>query len=103
METPKKLQPMPDDFDPSSGEWLNTKKAAKYLRVSPHTLRTYRTKDIGPAYIRHPKGAWAYYRLSDLAEWRASAANNIGGRPKGSKDSKPRKKRKKTESAAKRP
>lgn len=50
---------------------LDTKEAAKYLRLSPRTLEDYRIKGGGPIFIRLGLGRRApvLYDLHDLNEW----------------------------------
>ena len=48
-------------------ELLRTQKAAAMLGISPWTLRDWRLKKIGPAYIR--QGRTVQYDTRDLADW----------------------------------
>ena len=47
---------------------IKTKDAAKYLNLSPATLRNYRlTPDKGPVYVK--SGRRVLYRLPDLEDY----------------------------------
>ncbi|MGU3501884.1 helix-turn-helix transcriptional regulator [Mycobacterium sp. C31M] len=47
---------------------LDPTAAAKYLNMSPETLRTWRRDGTGPAYIRVASNR-VRYRVSDLDAW----------------------------------
>ncbi len=51
--------------------FLNTKEAAKFLRLSPRTLEGYRRTGEGPPFHKLNKGKQArvVYLLSDLKEY----------------------------------
>lgn len=52
---------------------LNNDEAARYLGLSPHTLRTYRRTGGGPVYEKGPtRRHRAYYRREDLEAWLAA-------------------------------
>jgi hypothetical protein len=61
-EQPMTLQPLP--VDPA----LTTKQAAPILNESFETLKKWRQKGVGPAYIRYESGA-IRYRLSALMQY----------------------------------
>ena len=44
--------------------FLNDEEAAKFLRLSPQTLRNWRTQSRGPAYIK--AGRAIRYAMEDL-------------------------------------
>ena len=45
-------------------DFLNDKEAARFLRLSPQTLRNWRTQSRGPAYIK--AGRAIRYAMEDL-------------------------------------
>ena len=47
-----------------SADYLNDVEAAKFLRLSPQTLRNWRTQSRGPAYSR--AGRAIRYSMEDL-------------------------------------
>ena len=49
------------------GSFLNTRRAAVYLDLSPRTLDGYRVSGEGPAF--HRFGNRVRYRRSDLDQW----------------------------------
>ena len=51
------------------GSFLNTRRAAAYLDLSPRTLDGYRVSGEGPAF--HRFGNRVRYRRSDLDLWAA--------------------------------
>ena len=51
------------------GGFLNTRRAAAYLALSPRTLDGYRVSGEGPAF--HRFGNRVRYRRSDLDAWAA--------------------------------
>lgn len=51
-------------------EYLSTRGAADFLRLSPRTLEAYRVNGTGPAF--HRFGGVVRYRRSDLDEWAAA-------------------------------
>lgn len=46
---------------------LQTPEAAKYIGVSPATLKKWRAEGLGPNYAKH--GSLVLYRLEDLDRW----------------------------------
>jgi excisionase family DNA binding protein len=46
---------------------LNERQAAKYLGISPGTLRLWRAEGSSPRYFR--AGKLVRFRVSDLNEW----------------------------------
>lgn len=48
---------------------LTTEQAAEILHVEPPTLRSWRHRDIGPAYIK--VGRKVFYRAEDIENWLA--------------------------------
>ena len=52
------------------GGFLNTRRAAAYLDLSPRTLDGYRVSGAGPAF--HRFGNRVRYRRSDLDSWAAN-------------------------------
>lgn len=48
---------------------LTTAEAATYLSLSPRTLESWRSKLVGPKYIKPEGRAAVRYRTSDLEEW----------------------------------
>lgn len=53
-----------------TGEFLNTKQAAKQLRVSPRTLEKFRVQGAGPRFFKI--GRLVYYTVQTMEEWTAS-------------------------------
>ena len=49
------------------GGFLNTRRAAGYLDLSPRTLDGYRVSGAGPAF--HRFGNRVRYRMTDLDAW----------------------------------
>ncbi|MGP4054132.1 helix-turn-helix transcriptional regulator [Mycobacterium sp. 4D054] len=47
---------------------LDTPAAAKYVRMSPETLKVWRRTNTGPAFIRVASNR-VRYRVSDLDAW----------------------------------
>lgn len=47
---------------------LTTAEAATYLSLSPRTLETWRSKLVGPPYVK-PNGGKVRYRPEDLEQW----------------------------------
>ena len=54
--------------------YLNEEEAAKFLRLTPKTLRNMRWRDLGPIYRKH--GSRVLYHVRDLRNW--SSANALG-------------------------
>jgi predicted DNA-binding transcriptional regulator AlpA len=50
------------------GHLLTEPEAARYLRLSPHSLRGFRYRRQGPSHIKMG-GKKIAYRLSDLEAW----------------------------------
>jgi predicted DNA-binding transcriptional regulator AlpA len=46
---------------------LNESETAKFLAVSVRTLQAWRTRELGPPFVR--LGRAIRYRLKDLIEW----------------------------------
>ena len=58
-------------------DYLNDVEAAKFLRLSPQTLRNWRTQSKGPAYIR--AGRAIRYAINDLRDFmEQNRVNNVG-------------------------
>ena len=55
---------------PASTTSLTTEEAAAFLRLSPHTLVTWRSRGRGPAFIKG--GGSVTYLLADLHSWQAA-------------------------------
>lgn len=55
---------------------LNTEQAGEFLAVSPETLRTWRCRGRGPAYV-FISGRSVRYRVEDLKAW--ADAHLVGG------------------------
>ena len=51
------------------GGFLNTRRAAAYLDLSPRTLDGYRVSGVGPAF--HRFGNRVRYSMTDLDAWAA--------------------------------
>ena len=56
-------------MDDDEGGFLNTRRAAAYLDLSPRTLDGYRVSGAGPAF--HRFGNRVRYRRLDLDAWAA--------------------------------
>jgi chromatin segregation and condensation protein Rec8/ScpA/Scc1 (kleisin family) len=50
--------------------YLNDREAAKFLRLSPQTLRNWRSQCRGPVYIR--AGRRILYSIDDLKQFMAN-------------------------------
>jgi len=87
-ESKLKIKPVPKSFNPDSGDWLKEKEASEFLGITQHTLRSYRTINQGPPYIRYGKSGRIYYKLASLTDWKKHTISDKGGRPKGSKNKK---------------
>ena len=48
---------------------LNTREAARILGHAPGTLENWRTRGIGPKFIKHGSGGRVLYDPADLREW----------------------------------
>jgi hypothetical protein len=48
---------------------LTTAEAATYLAVSPRTLEDWRTRLVGPVYIKPAGTSTIRYRSEDLEAW----------------------------------
>lgn len=49
------------------GQLLTTEQVADLLQMSPHTVKVYRHRGDGPAFVR--LGKQARYRLEDVEAW----------------------------------
>ena len=51
--------------------YVNTKEAARIVRLSPRTLERLRTHGTGPRYLKPGRGARSrvLYRVEDLEAW----------------------------------
>lgn len=65
---------------------IDTREAARRLGVGASTLRTWRTRGIGPAYVRD--AGTVLYDEAVIAAYVHQPRKP--GRPKGSRDSQPR-------------
>lgn len=65
---------------------LDTDRAARVLRVSPATMRQWRTRGVGPAYYKI--GRTVRYRVIDLREYcvRVEPENSKGQQVQCKKD-----------------
>ncbi|WP_442866909.1 helix-turn-helix transcriptional regulator [Actinomyces sp. B33] len=61
---------------PTSPYLLSTEQAGEYLAVSPDTLRTWRCRGRGPAYVA-VSARNVRYRVEDLRAW--ADAHLVGG------------------------
>ena len=50
-----------------AGKYLTTAQAAEYLGVSTRTMRRWRNRNIGPAYVRYPLGGLERFRADHAA------------------------------------
>lgn len=48
-------------------ELVSEQELAAWLKVSPHTLRTWRNRNQGPAFVR--AGSLYRYRVADVQAW----------------------------------
>lgn len=48
--------------------WFTTRRAAKHIDKSEATLKTWRSRGIGPPFYK-PMGGLVYYRVEDLDAW----------------------------------
>lgn len=48
---------------------LTPAEAATYLSMSPRTLETWRTKLIGPPFVKPEGTQKVWYRVTDLEQW----------------------------------
>lgn len=55
------------DISQGSDELLTEWEAAHFLKVSVRSLQTWRTKKIGPRYVKLNR--MIRYRRQDLADW----------------------------------
>ena len=51
------------------GQLMTTAEAATYLNMSPRTLESWRTKLIGPPFVKPENSAAVRYRAADLEQW----------------------------------
>lgn len=56
-----------------AGKYLTTAQAAEYLGVSTRTMRRWRNRNIGPAYVRYSDRT-CRYPLGSLERFRADHA-----------------------------
>lgn len=68
--------PFLPDSVPADPYLLNTEQAGKFLAVSPETLRTWRCRGRGPAFVAI-SGRSVRYRVEDLKAW--ADAHLVGG------------------------
>lgn len=52
----------------SDDELITTEEIAMLLKLSPSTIKAWRVKKMGPAYIRIT-GRTCRYRMKDITEW----------------------------------
>ena len=58
---------------------VDSSTAARMIGVAPGTLNNWRTRGLGPTYVRHGlPGSRILYRVSDLQAW--LDANVVGGK-----------------------
>lgn len=48
---------------------LTTAEAATHLSLSPRTLEAWRSKLVGPPFIKLPDSQTVRYRAADLEKW----------------------------------
>lgn len=48
---------------------MTTAEAATFLSLSPRTLEAWRSKLVGPKYIKPPGTSAVRYRAADLEQW----------------------------------
>lgn len=48
---------------------MTTAEAATFLSLSPRTLESWRSKLVGPKYIKPVGGSAVRYRAADLEQW----------------------------------
>lgn len=56
-----------DDRPNTSGPFLTTKEAARFLKLKPNTLEKMRVYGGGPQYRKH--GRQVVYHMDDLMAW----------------------------------
>ena len=59
---------------PAAEDLIPAREAARRMGVKPHTAAVWRTRGIGPAYVRFgdAKHGRVYYRAEDVAEFLAA-------------------------------
>lgn len=62
------LHPGTADSTESGGPMLTPGEAAKFLRLEPRTLESWRGRGIGPKFVRY-SARCVRYRLKDLQDW----------------------------------
>ena len=66
----------PPPFDPAGNGWMSSAEAARYLGLTPDTLRDYRSKGRSPRFF---KLGWnVFYAGADLDDWFARRARRAG-------------------------
>lgn len=57
----------------STREWLSPAEAAKHLAVSPHTVKKWRQRGVGPPFHRYSRGLRLYVRYDkgELDAWQS--------------------------------
>ena len=63
--------------DARSSPWLDVADAAAYLRLSVHTLNTYRSRHTGPSYHK-AGGRRVLYHVADLDAWMQENRVRVG-------------------------
>lgn len=53
---------------PANMELLRTSEVARWLSVSPATLRQWRTRGVGPRYVKNGNDALGYL-VKDIERW----------------------------------
>jgi hypothetical protein len=51
----------------SSSPYLDVKEAGAYIRIAPGTLKNWRSRGLGPPYVK--VGGRTVYHRPDLDEW----------------------------------
>jgi len=62
------LHPATADPTESGGPILTSGEAARFLRLEPRTLESWRGRGIGPKFVRY-SARCVRYRLKDLHDW----------------------------------
>ena len=62
---------MSEIMNPKTATYLDTREAAKFLRLSPRTLERMRVEGAGPKFLKAGRGirAKVLYREEDLRSW----------------------------------
>jgi hypothetical protein len=53
-------------------EYLDTEETARLVRRPPETLRYWRSRGVGPKWIKPPGTRHILYRRADVDEWLAA-------------------------------